>query len=121
MQENIQQVSNQHLILQWLVSGLAVFVTAKVIPGFRVSGFIAACFAALLIGLANAVIWPIFFFLTLPINILTLGLFTFVINGAMIKICAAILPGFEVKSWWSAIFGAICLSLVSVILHYLLV
>jgi putative membrane protein len=117
----MEQTLTHHLFLHWLVSGLAVFLTAKLVPGFRVSGFIAACVAALLIGLANAVLWPLLFFLTLPINILTLGLFTFVLNGALLKICAAFMPGFEISSWWSAIFGAVLLSLLSVFLHYFLV
>ena len=106
-----------HFILNWLVSGLAVLLTSKIVPGFKISGFIGALFAVIVIGLANAVIWPILIFLTLPINILTLGLFTFVVNGAIIKISAAILPGFEVKSWTSAIFGSIVLSLIGLVLH----
>jgi putative membrane protein len=117
----MEQTMTHHLFLHWLISGLAVFLTSKFIPGFRVSGFIVACIVALLIGLANAVLWPVLFFLTLPINILTLGLFTFVLNGALLKICAALMPGFEIKSWWSAIFGAIVLSLLSVALHYFII
>ncbi len=110
-----------HFILSWLVSGLAVLLTSKIIPGFRISGFIGALLAVIVIGLANAVIWPILIFLTLPINLLTLGLFTFVVNGAIIKISAALLPGFEVRSWLSAIFGSIALSLIGLVLHYFLV
>lgn len=109
-----------NFILHWLVSGLAVLITAWMIPGFRVSGFISACIAALVIGLANAVLWPLLIILTLPLNILTLGLFTFVVNGMVLKICAWALPGFEISSWFSAIFGAIALSLVSLVLHSVL-
>jgi putative membrane protein len=116
----MEQHQESHIILSWLVSGLAVFLTAKVVPGFDIKGFFTACFAALIIGIGNAIVWPILFFLTLPINILTLGLFTFVINGAILKIAAAILPGFELRSWWSAIFGSIVLSIVGLILHYVL-
>lgn len=115
------EAQESHFILHWLVSGLAVLLTAKIVPGFRVSGFISACIAALVIGLANALLWPVLIILTLPINILTLGLFTFVVNGMVLKICAALLPGFEINSWWSAIFGAIVLSLVGMILHAVLV
>jgi putative membrane protein len=60
-------------------------------------------------------------FLTLPINILTLGLFTFVVNGMVLKICAAILPGFQVKSWFAAIIGSIILSVIGTAMHFLLV
>ncbi len=113
--------NSSHFILSWLVSGLAVLLTSKLVPGFEIKGFFTALIAALLIGLANAVLWPILIFLTLPINILTLGLFTFVVNGAILKICAGVLPGFELRSWLSAIFGSVVLSLVGLVLHYLLV
>ena len=108
-------------ILRWLVSGLAVLATAQIVTGFQVQGFASACWAALAIGFANAVIWPILFFLTLPINFLTLGLFTFVVNGAVIKICGAFIPGFNVTSWFAAIVGSIVLSIVSLALHAILV
>lgn len=115
------QLTTTQFILHTLVSGLAVFFTAKLIRGFEVKGFFTACVAALLIGLANAILWPVLIFLTLPINILTLGLFTFVVNGAVLKIAAAIMPGFQITSWFSAIFGAIVLSVISVVLHYILI
>lgn len=108
-------------LLHWLISGLAVLLTSKIIPGFEVRGFISAFFAAIVIGLANALIWPVLIFLTLPINILTLGLFTFVVNGAVLKIAAAFLPGFAIRGWWSAIFGSIVLSLINTFLHFVLV
>jgi putative membrane protein len=110
-----------HFILSWLVSGLAVLLTSKIIPGFEIKSFFAACIAVVIIGLANAILWPLLFVFTLPINILTLGLFTFVINGAVLKICAALVPGFEINSWMSAIFGSIVLSLVGTALHYVLI
>jgi len=109
-----------YYLVYWLISGLAVAVTAFLIPGFKISGFWAALFASMAIALVTTVAWPFLMFLTLPINILTLGLFTFVVNGMVIKIAAAIMPGFEVTSWWSAIFGAIIYSLASSIFHYFL-
>lgn len=112
--------SQSHFILSWLVSGLAVLLTSKVVSGFEIRGYVTALIAALLIGLANAVIWPVLIFLTLPINIITFGLFTFVVNGAVLKICAALMPGFDLKSWWSAIFGSIVLSIIGLVLHYIL-
>jgi putative membrane protein len=117
----MENAGTSHFFLQWIVSGLAVLITSKIISGFQISGFFTACLAALAIGLANAILWPILFFLTLPINFLTLGLFTFVINGIVLKVCAALMPGFEIKSWWAAIFGSIVLSLVSMLLHYILI
>lgn len=113
--------NNTHFILSWLVSGLAVFLTSKLVAGFEVRGYFAALLAAAVIGLANAIIWPVLVFLTLPITIITFGLFLFVVNAAVLKICAALLPGFAIRSWLSAIFGSIVLSLVSMFLHYILV
>ncbi|MBC7419190.1 MAG: phage holin family protein [Bdellovibrio sp.] len=110
-----------YYIIYWAVSALAVILTSKVIPGFKVSGFWAALAAAIVIGLVNTFIWPVLIFLTLPINLLTLGLFTFVINGAVIKIAAAFLSGFEVEGWLAAILGALVLSIVNALLHFILV
>src|SRR5476651_553516 len=100
-----------YTLLHWVVSALALLTTAYLVRGFKVKNFGAALWAAALIGLANIVIWPIVFFLTLPLNILTLGLFTFVVNGIVLKICAAIIPGFKIETWGAAIFGALVLSL----------
>ena len=108
-------------IIYWAVSALAVILTSKLIPGFKISGFWSALLAAIVIGLVNTFIWPILIFLTLPINLLTLGLFTFVINGVVIKIAAAFLTGFEVKGWIAAILGALVLSIMNAVLHYILV
>lgn len=110
-----------HFILRWMVSGLAVLLTSKIVPGFEIESFFAACMAVIFIGLANAILWPLLIILTLPINILSLGLFTFVVNGAVLKICAALVPGFVITSWFSAIVGSIVLSLVGMALHYVLV
>ena len=108
-------------LIFWAVSAMAILITSNVIPGFKISGFFAAVFAAVMIALVNTFIWPVLIFLTLPINLLTLGLFTFVVNGAVIKIAAAFLPGFAVDGWLSAIFGALAFSLINTLLHYFLV
>lgn len=108
-------------ILHWFVSGLALLVTSKLVPGFKVAGFRSALWAAIVIGLANILIWPLLIFLTLPINILTLGLFTFVVNGAVLKICASLLKGFDINGWFAAIAGAVVLSVVGYVFHALVV
>lgn len=108
-------------VIHWAVSAVSVLITSKVISGFRVQGFVAALVAAVIIGIANAFIWPVLIVITLPINILTLGLFTFVVNGAVLKICAALLPGFEIDSWGAAILGSLVLSVVGTLLHYIVV
>jgi putative membrane protein len=106
------------LLAQWLISAFSLLIVAYLIQGFRVRNFVAALFAALVIGAVNAVLWPLLIFLTLPINILTLGLFTFVVNGMVLKIAAALMPGFEIKGWIPAIFGSIVLSVVGGLLRW---
>lgn len=108
-------------LLHWIVSAAALLVTSKIIPGFKVTSFVSALWAAVVIGLANIVIWPLLMFLTLPINILTLGLFTFVVNGIVLKICAALIKGFDISGWLPAILGAVVLAIVSTLLHYFIV
>jgi putative membrane protein len=117
----MNQTSGLSFVLHWLVSGLAVLVTSRLVSGFAIEGFVSACIAALAIGLANAVLWPLAIVLTLPINLLTLGLFTFVVNGAILKICASLLPGFTVETWGAAILGSIVLSIVGMVFHLILV
>ena len=120
-----QNLPQQHTYLltaiHWALSAVALMMTAYVVPGFKVGRFLSALFTAIVIGFANAFLRPFLMFIAFPINILTLGLFTFVINGAVLKICAAFLPQFEIRSWISAIIGAIILSCVSGILHYFLI
>jgi putative membrane protein len=95
-------------LLQWLVSGLAIIITAYLLPGVRVEGFFAALVTALILGLINAFIRPVLILLTLPLNILTLGLFTLVINALLIMLAAAVVPGFAVQGfWWALLFGLV--------------
>jgi putative membrane protein len=115
------ELSGLSFFLHWLVAGLAVLLTSKIITGFEVRGFIAAMVSALVIGVVNLLLWPLFMFLTLPVNLLTLGLFTFVVNGAILKISAAILPGFNINGWLAAIFGSMVLSLLNLLLHYVFI
>ena len=108
-------------LIHLLVSALALLITAYVVPGFRVKNFGHAVIAAMVIGLVSFFLRTFLLFLTLPLNILTLGLFTFVVDAIILKICAALLRGFDITSWWAAIFGAILLSIVNVVLHWILV
>lgn len=118
-----QQESHSLLFyaMHWLVAAFALLITCKVMPGWRVKGFGSAIITAIVIGLANTIIWPILIILTLPVNILTLGLFTFVVNGAVLKICSGLLEDFEIKGWWSAIIGAFVLAVISSLFHWILV
>ncbi|MFI5113544.1 MAG: phage holin family protein [Terriglobales bacterium] len=108
------------LLLNWLLSALAVWIVAHFVPGISVSGPTAALIAALAIGFINATVGALLKILTFPLTVLTLGLFWFVINAAMLKLAAVLVPGFEVHGFFAAFVGAIVLSVVSSLLHWLI-
>src|SRR6202140_5900683 len=99
------------LLLNWFLSALAVWIVAHVIPGIYVSGPIAALIAALVIGFVNATLGLLLKIITLPLTILSLGIFWFVINALMLEMASAVVPGFRVDTFASAFWGAIVLSL----------
>ncbi|MHC1725164.1 MAG: phage holin family protein [Syntrophobacteraceae bacterium] len=105
------------LFLRWLLLTVAIILTSYMVDGIHVSGFFSAFFAAAVLGILNAFIRPLLIVITLPINIFTLGLFTFVINAMLLKIVSALAPGFDVYGFWSAVFGSIIISLVSWLLN----
>jgi putative membrane protein len=107
------------LLLKWLLSGLAVWIVAHVVPGIYVSGAFAALIAALVIGFINATIGAVLKILTFPLTLVTLGLFWFVINALMLKFASALVPGFQVHGFFAAFLGAILLSLVNMMLRWL--
>ena len=107
------------LLLNWVLSALALWIVAHVISGFHVSGAAAALIAALVIGLVNATIGLFLKIITFPLTVLTLGLFWLVINAVMIELASAFVPGFRVDTFWAAFWGAIVLSLVNMILRAL--
>ena len=101
------------LLVVWLINALALMAVAYLMPSIQVSSFGAALVAALVLGLVNAVIRPVLVLLTLPVTILTLGLFIFVLNGLLFWMVGSWLQGFEVAGFWPAVFGAIVFSLIS--------
>jgi putative membrane protein len=101
------------IVFRWLALTGAIIIAAYLLDGIRVDGFGAALFAAAMLGILNAFFRPVALILTLPINILTLGLFTFVINALMLKMASGVIPGFDVTGFWTAVFGALIISLVS--------
>jgi putative membrane protein len=107
------------LILNLLVSGLAVFITAQFLPGVSVDSFITALLTAVVLGLINMFIKPIINILTLPINLLTLGLFSFVVNALMILLVSHFVTGFHVNGFIAALLFSIVLSLVNSVLNSL--
>ena len=102
------------LLLKWLALALSIMFVGWIIPGITISSFLTALIASIVIALVNIVIKPILVFLTLPINILTLGLFILVINALLFMFVAYLIPGVEVDGFWSAFWGAIILSILSI-------
>ncbi|RKY83424.1 phage holin family protein, partial [candidate division KSB1 bacterium] len=100
-------------VIRWIVNAIALIVTATIIKGMDFNGILAPFVAALVIGILNAVVRPFLILITLPINVLSLGLFTFVINGLMIAITAKVVNGFNVENFWAAFVGAIFMSVIS--------
>jgi len=104
------------IVIRWLILTAAIMLTAYLLEGIHVEGFFSALAAAAVLGILNAIFRPVLIFLTLPINILTLGLFTFVINGLLLMMASCAISGFAVSGFWWAFFGAIIISIVSWIL-----
>lgn len=99
-----------------LINALALILTTFFVPGFQLKGISSALFAALVWGVINTLIRPIFSFFTFPLQILSLGIFTLVINAIMLALTASLVPGFNILSFSAAFFGAILLSLISMVL-----
>lgn len=108
------------MIVRWLINALALYLTALLLPGFQLRGIVATLVAAAILGIVNAIIRPLLLLLTLPLNILTLGLFTFVINALLLLLTSAIVPGFVIRGFGWALIGAIVLSVISFILSHLI-
>lgn len=104
------------ILIHWLIYAAAIMISAYLLPGIRISGFGAALVAALVLGLVNAVLRPIFILLTLPLTILSLGLFILVINSLLIMLTSAIVPGFRVDSFWWALLFSMILSIINFVL-----
>jgi putative membrane protein len=108
-----------YLLLRWLINALAILGIAYYVPGISVSGFYAALIAALVLGIINALLRPILVILTLPVNILTLGLFTLVINALLFWLTSSIVKGFTVVDFKAAFIGALIMWLVSWLTNWL--
>jgi putative membrane protein len=107
------------LLLKWLALSLIILFVGWVVPGITISSFVTALIASIVIALVNLVIKPILVLLTLPINILTLGLFILVINALLFMFVAYLVPGVEVDGFWSAFLGALILSILSIGISWL--
>ncbi len=105
-------------LLRWLFNAIAIYITTRVVSGIRVPDFSGALIAALVLGLVNASIRWVLLILTLPINIVTLGLFTLVVNALMLYLVAAVTP-MQIASFWSALVGALLIAIISTGLNHL--
>ena len=108
------------LLARLLITMAALYITAYIVNGMAIQGLFAGLVAALILGIVNVVIKPIFIILTIPLTILTMGLFLFVVNGLMLWLVAVLVPGFILSGFWSAVFGAILLSIVTWFLNNIL-
>ena len=107
------------MLLHWVVSALAVWITSRVVPGFYVNGATAALIAAIVIGLVNATLGLFLKIITFPLTILSLGLFWFVINAIMLELASAFVPGFHISGFGAAFVGGIVLTIVNMLLKWL--
>jgi putative membrane protein len=104
------------LAIRWLILTAAIIVAAYLMEGIRVEGFFSALSAAAILGVLNAVFRPVLIILTLPLNVITLGFFTFVINAVLLMMASGVISGFKVEGFWAALFGSLVISIVSWIL-----
>jgi len=107
------------LLISWVLSALAVWIVAQIVPGISVHGPVAALIAALAIGFINATIGLVLKIVTFPLTLITLGLFWFVINALMLELASALVPGFHVRGFGPAFVGAIVLSIVNLLLKWI--
>lgn len=107
-------------IIRWIINAVLLMLIPYVVPGVEMKNFGTAMVAALVLAFVNALIKPILVLLTLPINLLTLGLFILVINGLMFWLVSAVVKGFQISGFWPAFFAALVFSIFSIGLNYLM-
>ncbi len=109
----------REFLKRWSISTVAVLVAATVLPGISYNRWTDVLLASLLLGVLNSVLRPLLMLLSLPLLILSLGLFTLIINAGLLYLVHLLLPGFRVRDFWSAFFGALIISLVTLFLNTL--
>jgi putative membrane protein len=108
------------IIVNWLLSALALLIVAYVVPGFHVSGIFAALIAAVVVGLINATLGLFLKVITFPLTIVTLGIFWFVVNAIVLELASWFVPGFRLDGFFAAFLGAIVLSLINMVFRWLM-
>jgi putative membrane protein len=107
-------------LINLIVNAVAVIITAYLLPGVTVAGFVTALVVAIVLAVVNTFLRPLLLVLTLPVNVLTLGLFTFVVNAILILLVAALVPGFRVENFWWALLFSLVLAVVVYVLNLVL-
>ena len=102
-----------NILAKWILFAFLIMAIAWAIPGINVSSFVSALIVVVILGLINLFVRPLVSFISLPINFLTLGLFSFVINALMLLLTARLVSGFDIDGFWSAFFGALILSIIA--------
>lgn len=102
-----------NILINVLIYAIAIFATANILPGIQITNFLTAIIVAVVLGAINSVLKPIMVVLTLPVTILTLGLFVLVINGTLVLMASAIIPGFHVDGFWWAVAFSLVLSIIN--------
>lgn len=116
---SLRSNATMEILINILISGIAVFVTSYLLPGVTVENFGTALLVGIILGVVNAVVKPILLFLTFPITLITLGLFTFVVNALMILLVDALVSGFSVSNFWWALLFSLIVSVVGSVLRSL--
>ena len=107
-------------LVRWLVSAVALYLTAALLPGIELHGVLSILGGAFAIGIVNALFRPVLLVLTLPLTVLTLGFFALVVNALLLWFASALVPGFHVAGFWSAFFGSLLLSFFSFLINVLI-
>lgn len=106
-------------LVKLLINSMALILTTLLVPGLHLARFSTAIWAALVWGLVNSLIRPVLSFFTFPLQLVTLGLFTLILNGLMLALTAKLVPGFSIRSFSSAVIGSVVLSIISLVLTHL--
>jgi putative membrane protein len=107
------------MLLHWVITAIAVWLTSLIVPGIYVNGPLAALIAAIAIGLVNATVGVILKIITFPITVITFGIFWLILNAILLKLASAFVPGFYIRGFGAAFWGAIVLSIVNMLLKWL--
>jgi len=107
-------------LLKWFVTAVSIFIVANIFGIIHIENLKALVLAALILGILNAILRPVLITLTLPINILSLGLFTLVINGFLLYVVSGLVSGFEIVSFWRAFWAALLIGIVNALINFLI-